>query len=41
MSETVVTNKRAFHDYQILETLEAGLALKGSEVKSIREGKSV
>ncbi|MDD3806764.1 MAG: SsrA-binding protein SmpB [Candidatus Marinimicrobia bacterium] len=39
MSKIVATNKRAYHDYHILETLEAGLALKGSEVKSIREGK--
>lgn len=29
-------NRRARHDYEILETLEAGLALQGTEVKSIR-----
>lgn len=34
-----IENRRAFHDYHILETFEAGLALQGSEVKSIREGK--
>jgi SsrA-binding protein len=35
----ITTNKKAFHDYQILEKLEAGLVLKGSEVKSMREGR--
>src|SRR5947207_6943660 len=35
----VVQNRRARHDYTILDTYEAGLALAGSEVKSIREGK--
>ncbi|MCC6932610.1 MAG: SsrA-binding protein SmpB [Deltaproteobacteria bacterium] len=34
----VSNNKKAFHDYEILERLEAGIVLKGSEVKSIREG---
>ncbi len=33
------TNRKAFHDYTVLETIEAGLALTGTEVKSIREGK--
>ena len=32
-------NRKAFHDYFILETVEAGLTLVGTEVKSIREGK--
>ena len=32
-------NRRASHDYQILETFEAGLVLTGREVKSIREGR--
>ncbi len=31
-------NRKAYHDYEILETVEAGIALLGSEVKSIREG---
>ena len=31
-------NRRAFFDYEILETLEAGLVLKGTEVRSLREG---
>jgi SsrA-binding protein len=34
----VATNRRARHDYEILETLECGLVLMGSEVKSLREG---
>lgn len=34
----VATNRRARHDYEILETLECGLVLTGSEVKSLREG---
>ena len=36
---TVVTNRRARHDYEILETIEAGVVLRGSEVKTLREGK--
>jgi len=39
VSEKVVaTNKKAFHDYTILEKYEAGIVLTGSEVKSLREG---
>ena len=41
MSDTekhVADNRKAFHDYHILETFEAGIALLGTEVKSIREG---
>lgn len=34
----VARNRRARHDYEILETLEAGLVLHGTEVKSVREG---
>ncbi|WP_035588716.1 SsrA-binding protein SmpB [Hippea jasoniae] len=33
-----IINRKARHDYEILETIEAGIALKGSEVKSIRMG---
>lgn len=41
MENTVVaTNRKAFHEYHILETFEAGIQLKGSEVKSIRESKA-
>jgi len=39
MSEEVATNKRARRDFHISETYEAGLVLRGTEVKSIREGK--
>jgi len=35
----VSQNKKAFHNYFIEETYEAGIELKGSEVKSIREGR--
>ncbi|SMP68858.1 SsrA-binding protein SmpB [Desulfonatronum lacustre] len=35
----IAQNKKARHEYEILETLEAGLALMGSEVKSLRDGK--
>ena len=37
--KVVARNRKARHEYEILETFEAGLALKGPEVKSIREGK--
>ncbi|MEJ5304341.1 MAG: SsrA-binding protein SmpB [Ignavibacteria bacterium] len=37
---TLVTNKRAEHDYFILNRYEAGIALKGTEVKSLRQGKA-
>ena len=37
--KVVVRNRRARHDYAIIATIEAGIALHGSEVKSIREGK--
>lgn len=35
----VAQNKRARYDYDILDTIEAGIALVGSEVKSVRDGK--
>lgn len=35
----VAQNKKAFHDYEILETLEVGIVLTGDEVKSLRTGK--
>ena len=38
--ETIARNKRARHDYHILETWEAGLVLTGTEVKSLRDGKA-
>ncbi|MEJ2485005.1 MAG: SsrA-binding protein SmpB [Anaerolineales bacterium] len=36
--KVVATNRKARHDYFLLETLEAGIALQGSEIKSIRAG---
>ena len=36
---TIAENRKARHDYHILETWEAGVALLGTEVKSIREGR--
>lgn len=36
MSKDLVSNRKAFHNYEILETFEAGIALMGSEVKSLR-----
>ena len=36
---TIATNRKAFHEYVIIETYEAGIQLVGSEVKSIRESK--
>ena len=35
----IANNKKAYHDYFILETYEAGIALHGTEVKSLRMGK--
>jgi len=35
----IATNKKAFHDYFVLEKLEAGICLVGTEVKSSREGR--
>lgn len=41
ISNTVnIENRRARFDYQFLDTLTAGLVLKGTEIKSIREGKA-
>jgi SsrA-binding protein len=38
-SRTIAVNRKAYHDYHIQETFEAGIVLKGSEIKSIREGR--
>ena len=38
--KVVAQNRRARHDYDILETLEAGIVLTGTEVKSLRGGKA-
>jgi SsrA-binding protein len=37
--QQVAVNRRALHDYEVLERIEAGLALMGSEIKSIRQGR--
>jgi SsrA-binding protein len=37
--KVVATNREAYHNYHILETYECGIALTGTEVKSIREGR--
>ena len=39
MIKTISTNRKAFHDYHIHETIEAGICLVGTEVKSLRQGK--
>jgi SsrA-binding protein len=36
---SIAENRKAFHDYHLLETFEAGLVLLGTEVKAIREGR--
>jgi len=36
--KTVATNRKARHEYHIMETVEAGIVLTGSEIKSIRSG---
>src|ERR1041385_1063095 len=36
----IASNKKAFHDYFVLQKLEAGIELTGTEVKSLRDGKA-
>jgi SsrA-binding protein len=38
--KTIAENRRARHDYQLLERFEAGLVLTGTEVKSLRDGRT-
>jgi len=38
VASEIITNRKALHDYHILERIEAGIELKGTEVKSIRAG---
>jgi SsrA-binding protein len=38
--KVVATNRKARHDYHIMDTFEAGMALMGTEVKSLREGRA-
>lgn len=37
--KTICTNRKVYHDYEILETYEAGICLKGTEVKSLRDNR--
>lgn len=37
--KTISVNRKGFHDYYVLESVEAGLVLTGSEIKSLRAGK--
>ena len=37
--KTIAQNKKAYHDYFVLETYEAGIELAGTEVKSVRTGR--
>ncbi len=39
-TKVAATNRKAHHEYFILETMEAGIALTGTEVKSLRQGKA-
>lgn len=39
MTKEVAVNRQAFHNYEILERLEAGIVLTGTEIKSAREGR--
>ena len=38
MGDDLITNRKAHRDYEILETYEAGIVLRGTEVKSLRAG---
>ncbi len=40
MIKIIAKNRKAFHDYHIEETFEAGISLVGTEVKSLRDGKA-
>ena len=39
-TKTICRNKRAFHEYAILDKLECGIVLTGTEVKSLRDGEA-
>ncbi|MBR2164021.1 MAG: SsrA-binding protein, partial [Campylobacter sp.] len=40
MGKDLAKNKKAFHDYTIIESFEAGIVLQGSEVKALRAGRA-
>ena len=37
-TKTITTNKKAYHEYFVIESFEAGISLSGTEIKSIRQG---
>ena len=37
-TKTITTNKKAFHEYFVIESFECGIALSGTEIKSVRQG---
>ena len=37
--KTVATNRKAYHDYEVIDTYEAGVVLTGTEIKSVRAGR--
>lgn len=37
--KTISVNRKAYHDYSVLETIEAGMVLTGTEIKSVRDGR--
>jgi len=39
MSKAIATNRKAYRDYEVIESIECGIELKGSEVKSLREAR--
>lgn len=39
--KVITVNRQAYHDYEVERTIEAGIALVGTEIKSIREGRAV
>ena len=38
--KVIATNRKAYHDYEILESVEAGIVLTGTEIKSLRQGRA-
>ena len=38
-SRTIAQNRRAYHEHHVLETLQVGIVLTGTEIKSVRQGK--
>ncbi len=39
--KVITVNRQAYHDYEVIRTVEAGISLVGTEIKSIRDGKAV